>query len=274
MNNKEFIGNCTMCGAENVKVTIIDDEEHVCDECLDNEFFYCEECHEHWRCDAVDSFELKDGRTICEHCAEDFDEEDIVDEDEKRINELLEAISDNDEYNGCVFEAPGIYFVIGNGSLWEISDDASCSPRGGWFPDIVKGPSAEEAECLSAMMEAMEFDEDFFRELIDDCGEFDEEYVEAYFEENDDEDSLKIYRKIKKKIDGGKTPFASVNDFASALGRYGLDSDCLYYEWEGEYIDLHDNICETGESRGYYDSIDAADWIEILENIGDHIVGA
>ena len=62
-----------MCGAENVKVTIIDDEDHVCDECLDNEFFYCEECHEHWRCDVVDSFELKDGRTICEHCAEDFE---------------------------------------------------------------------------------------------------------------------------------------------------------------------------------------------------------
>ena len=156
----------------------------------------------------------------------------------------------------------------------EISDDSSCSPRGGWFPDIVKGPSAEEAECLSAMMEAMEFDEDFFIELIDDCGEFDEEYVEAYFEENDDEDSLKIYRKIKKKIDGGKTPFASVNDFASALGRYGLDNDYLYYEWEGEYIDFHDNICETGKPRGYYESIDAADWIEILENIDDHIVGA
>jgi hypothetical protein len=120
----------------------------------------------------------------------------------------------------------------------------------------------------------MEFDEDFFRELIEDCGEFDEEYVEEYFEENDDEDSLKIYRKIKKKIDGGKTPFASVNDFASALGRYGLDSDCLYYEWEGEYIDLHDNICETGESRGYYDSIEAADWIEILENLDDHIIKA
>ena len=91
-----------------------------------------------------------------------------------------------------------IYFVVGNGKLWEISDDASCSPKGGWFPDIVKGPSAEENEFLSSLMESLEFDEDFFRDLIDDYGEFDEDYVEEYFEENDDEDSLKIYRKIKK----------------------------------------------------------------------------
>jgi hypothetical protein len=193
---------------------------------------------------------------------------------ENRINELLEAISNNDRYNGCVFWGRGIYFVIGNGKLWEISDDASCSPKGGWFPDIVKGPSAEENEFLSSLMESLEFDEDFFRELIDDCGEFDEDYVEEYFEENDDEDSLKIYRKIKKKISGGKTPFKSVNDFASALGRYGLDSDCLYYEWEGEYIDLHDNIADTGEERGYFDSMSDEEWIELLENIDKHIVTA
>jgi hypothetical protein len=110
--------------------------------------------------------------------------------------------------------------------------------------------------------------------MIDCYGEFDEDCVEEYFEDNEDEESLEIYRKIRKKIDSGNTPFESVDAFASALGRYGLDSDSLYYEWEGEYIDLHDNICETGESRGYYDSIDAADWIEILENLDDHIVKA
>lgn len=192
----------------------------------------------------------------------------------ERINELLMFISNDERYSGCVFRGRGIYFVIGNGKLWEIPDDASCSPRGGWFPDIVKGPPAEEEACLTAMMESLEFDEDFFRELIDDCGEFDEEYVEEYFEENDDEESLKIYRKIKKRIDSGKTPFASLNDFANALCRYGLDSDCLYYEWEGEYIDLHDNIADTGEERGYYDSMSDEEWIAILENIDMHIVTA
>ncbi|MBR5779752.1 MAG: hypothetical protein IKY21_03905 [Clostridia bacterium] len=191
---------------------------------------------------------------------------------ENRINELLQAISNNDRYNGCVFWGRGIYFVIGNGKLWEISDDASCSPKGGWFPDIVTGPTDEEDKCLTALMESLNFGKDFFRELVDDYGEFDAEYVEEYFEDNEDEDSLKIYRKIKKKIDGGKIPFATVNDFASALMRYGLDNNCLYYEWEGEFIDLHDNIAETGNERGSYDSLSDAEWIELLENIDKYIL--
>lgn len=193
-------------------------------------------------------------------------------DEERRIEELLESISNNEKYNGCVFWGRGIYFVVGNGSLWEISDDASCSPRGGWFPDIVSGPTAEEDACLQKMMDELGFDEYFFKEIIDDYGEFDDEYVLEYFEDNEDEESAKIYRKMKKKIESGKTPFATIEDFASAVGRYGLESDCLYYQWEGEYIDLHDNICETGESRGSYDSMDDNEWIELLENIDEHIV--
>ena len=193
-------------------------------------------------------------------------------DEERRIEELLESISNNEKYNGCVFWGRGIYFVVGNGSLWEISDDASCSPRGGWFPDIVSGPTAEEDACLQKMMNELGFDEYFFKEIIDDYGEFDDEYVLEYFEDNEDEESAKIYRKMKKRIESGKTPFATIEDFASAVGRYGLENDCLYYEWEGEYIDLHDNICETGESRGSYDSMDDNEWIELLENIDEHIV--
>ena len=79
--------------------------------------------------------------------------------EEHGVEELLEAISNNDKYNDCVFSAPGIYFVIGNGKLWEIPDDASSTPKGGWFPDIVSGPTVEENECLAEMMEKLGFDE-------------------------------------------------------------------------------------------------------------------
>ena len=191
---------------------------------------------------------------------------------EDRINELLTSISNDSKYDGCVFSGPGIYFVIGNGTLWEISDDAGESPRGGWFPDIVSGPTEEEEKCLISMMESLGFEETFFYDLTEDYGDFDEEYVEEYFEETEDEDSLKIYRKIKKMIDKGTTPFECVNDFADALSRYGLDRNCLYYEWEGEFIDLHDNICETGESRGSYDRISDEEWVGILENIDKYII--
>lgn len=193
---------------------------------------------------------------------------------EKRINELLESISNNEKYRGCVFWGRGIYFVIGNGEIWEISNDASCSPRGGWFPSIITGPTEDENRCLTSMMEKLGFDETFFSGLIEEYCEFDEDYVEEYFDDNEDEDSLKIYNKIKKQVESGKTPFETVNDFANALVRYGLENTCLYYEWEGEYIDLHDNISETGESRGYYDNMNIDEWINLLENIDDHIVTA
>lgn len=77
---------------------------------------------------------------------------------------------------------------------------------------------------------------------------------------------------MKNQIESGKTPFETIDDFVSALGRYGLESNCLYYEWEGEYIDLHDNICDTGEARGSYDSMSNEEWVTLLENIDDHIV--
>ena len=203
----------------------------------------------------------------------EIDLEDIEDQ-EVRLAELLTAISNDPKYAGCVFEAPGIYFVVCNGEIREISDDASSSPKGGWFPDIVTGPTEEESECLAGLMDALGFDEDFFRDYLDDCIDFDEEDAEEYFEGNDDEDSLKIFRKLKRKVASGKTPFASMEELVSALMRYDLDSDTLYYEWEGEYIEFYDNIRDCGERRGYYDSLSDGDWIGILEDIDEHVVTA
>ena len=96
---------------------------------------------------------------------------------EDKIEKLLEDISNDIKYEGCVFWGPGVYFVIGNGTLWEISDDAGYSPRGGWFPDIVSGPSEEQTSYIKHMMEEIGFDECFFQELIEEYGEFDEDYV-------------------------------------------------------------------------------------------------
>ena len=193
-------------------------------------------------------------------------------EKELSVQALLDAISSDEKYAGCVFWGPGIYFVIGNGRFWAIPDDAGSSPRGGWFPDIFAGPTSEESACVKKMMDELCFDEEFFNEVIEDYGEFDDEYVLEYFEDNDDEDSAKLYRKIKRKINSGKTPFDSIEAFVNAVRRYGLESDCLYYEWEGEFIDLHDNIAETGQQRGYYENLSDSEWIEILQDIDKHIV--
>ncbi len=73
-------GKCTMCGKESTVLTIIDDEERVCAECLEYAFTQCDVCKEYWNDADVEFFCLKDGRLICEHCAEDFDEDDFDEE--------------------------------------------------------------------------------------------------------------------------------------------------------------------------------------------------
>lgn len=190
-----------------------------------------------------------------------------------RKEELLKQISADEKYHHCVFWGPGIYFVIVGGRIWTISDDAGSSPHGGGFPDIVTGPTEEEKECLQGLMDTMGFDETFFSEVIEDYGEFDEEYAEEFFSDNDDDDSLKIYRKLRRMVNSGKTLFKSIEDFASALARFELDDD-LYYEWEGDYIHFFGNIYDCGEAPGYYDELSTAEWVEILEHLDRHIVTA
>ena len=74
---KRFTGKCTMCGKENTALTTIDEETRVCDECLEYAFSQCDICKEYWDDSCVEFFALKDGRLVCEHCADDFDAEDF-----------------------------------------------------------------------------------------------------------------------------------------------------------------------------------------------------
>lgn len=197
----------------------------------------------------------------------------VVSNEDHRVEELLLQISADEKYSGCVFWGPGIYFVIVNGKIREISNDAGCSPRGGWFPPIVTGPTDDERACLEEMMRKWKFDADFCCEAIEEIGWFEEDDILEWFEDSEEEDSLKVFRKIQKKVALGTTPFDDVEDLIMTLARLDLDDD-LYYEWEGDYIHFYDNICDTGEAPGYYDSIDTKGWIEILENIDRHIVTA
>lgn len=73
--HRKTTGKCTMCGKE-TELTILDDVDRVCDECLDSNFTQCEECGEYYS-EYVEFFCLKDGRMICEYCREDFDDEDV-----------------------------------------------------------------------------------------------------------------------------------------------------------------------------------------------------
>ena len=72
---RKTTGTCTMCGKEG-QLTILDDVDWLCDECLDSEYTQCDECGEYYP-DTIEFFVTKDDRLICEHCREDFDDEDI-----------------------------------------------------------------------------------------------------------------------------------------------------------------------------------------------------
>ena len=74
---KHTTGTCMQCGKENCSLTSVDEGIQVCEECLDAFYFQCEECGEYWDDSYVEQFFLKDGRTICEHCRENFDDEEI-----------------------------------------------------------------------------------------------------------------------------------------------------------------------------------------------------
>ena len=77
------VGTCTSCGKENIQLTIIDDVTSVCAECLDSEYTQCADCGEYCADGYVEFFLTKDDRLICEYCREDYDDEDIVEDDDE-----------------------------------------------------------------------------------------------------------------------------------------------------------------------------------------------
>lgn len=86
---ERYIGECTECGKENVEVTLIDEVTHLCDDCIDElDYCECDECHELWSEDYIIFYDLKDGRTICEHCKE------MLMEDGELTEEDIDSISD------------------------------------------------------------------------------------------------------------------------------------------------------------------------------------
>ena len=79
---------CTECGEE-TEVVIVDDETRLCEDCLDElDYIECDECHEYWLWDAIKFYNLKDERTLCEHCAE------AMLEDEEITKDDIESVSD------------------------------------------------------------------------------------------------------------------------------------------------------------------------------------
>ncbi len=188
-----------------------------------------------------------------------------------RIEELLEQISADEKYQESVFEAGGVYFIIGNCTLWEIPADSGDSPKGGWCPEIVYGPEPDEKACLKEMMEKLEFDSTFFSGCWEECWGCENEIIMEYFEEQEG-GLADVFKQMVEMIESGNTIFETMEEFMEAVRCYDLEGGRMYYVWEDMFIDFHDNIADVGEPRGTYEDWEDERWIEILENIDSYVV--
>ena len=67
-------GICTLCGEYSEELTIIDDVDRVCPECLERDYFQCDDCGEYWDCTWVEEFYIPSlEKIVCEHCADNYD---------------------------------------------------------------------------------------------------------------------------------------------------------------------------------------------------------
>ena len=214
----------------------------------------------------------------------DFDgeEEFELSEAQIRLNELIHEISSNPEYEGCIFNDHGWYFIITNDEISLLSDTDPCSLKGTPISAFT-GPSQEEHDFIEKLMDELEFDEFFFDAPYNEYWGYDEENFLEYFadgydeedeayEDDDPPENLLIFKAIIEKVETEDSPFGSMGDFVEAIRMYDLEPDVYYYEWEGEYIELYENIAECGEAFEDYVTEDDEfeEWVETLENIDNY----
>lgn len=61
---------CTLCGKEADALTWVTDEDHVCDECLEENYEQCDLCGEYYDISMTEFYDTDDGH-VCEYCYED-----------------------------------------------------------------------------------------------------------------------------------------------------------------------------------------------------------
>lgn len=197
---------------------------------------------------------------------------------ENVLNDILKEISNISDYGKTVFETSCIYFIITKEKILEIPNDASCGPKGGWFPDIINGLSQEQNDYIKSLMQQYDIDEYFFDDFLDYTGAVQdciEECIDEYINELEDDNTeifFSVYETIKMNESEKYFPFSNISELIWKFNRFGLEKDYLYYEWDRTFINLYDNICDVGENKGTYDNHSERDWLYILTNLDKYIV--
>ena len=192
---------------------------------------------------------------------------DIEDEDEQKqaFEDFIKILANDDKYDGEIFEGYNCYYVISDAGLRAISNDASCSPKGGWFPEIVTGLPSEQTKHALEIAQKLNIDIDFFRKAkedmcVDICDIDCKDFLEYY--EEDNEEDLKNYKKLETMVVSGETKFEDMTQLIKAFLLNELDAGVVYYEWEGTWIDMYENILDFGDD--IYELNEIAEWLELI----------
>ena len=70
-------GTCTRCGAQDVDLHAICDDEYVCASCLESDYDKCEGCGQYWSSDVM---ERRGDKFVCPDCACNYEDDEDGDE--------------------------------------------------------------------------------------------------------------------------------------------------------------------------------------------------
>ncbi len=67
-------GICTCCGKQVDKLTMVGENEEICDDCLISEYEQCDRCGNYYQLNIIDFYDVDDEH-ICEYCYVDEEED-------------------------------------------------------------------------------------------------------------------------------------------------------------------------------------------------------
>ena len=214
------------------------------------------------------------------------------------VNNLIEELSDDETVNSEIYDDGVYYLSFGSGKIFAMPNSSDDLPRGGTAPDVVTGLSPEDKAAVEAIIDKFGIDtiDDLFDEASDELWfsyyerypEFEDDDMIEYFEDEGDDDfpprrmseeqkekkrkQLSLYKDLMAEVAKYKDNFEKTSDFYDMYRRRELTHGCLYYGYEGDFIDLVDNVNDFGEDALKY--FKASELLDILLNLDMYVVKA
>ena len=217
---------------------------------------------------------------------------------ENLVNNLIIELSADEAVSSAAYDDGVYYFVFGDGKIFAMPNSSDDLPRGGTAPDVVTGLSPEDKAAVEAIID--KFGSDTIDDLFDGASEelwfnyyerypeFEDDDMIEYFEYEGDDDfppmrmsdeekeekrkQLSLYKELIAEVEKYKDSFEKTSDFYDKYRRRELTHGYLYYGYEGDFIDLIDNVNDYGEDALEY--IKPSELLNFLFNLDTYRIEA